>query len=68
MEMGTVAVCEGSHKLPGFKKFQDTYGEFDTEAQDGYEGTGWFTEAQCSKIRKKCNFKSTETHFLKFQK
>ena len=45
MEMGTVAVCEGSHKLSsGFKKFQETYGEFDTEAQDGYEGTGWFTE------------------------
>ena len=24
--------------------------------------------AQCSKIRKKCNFKSTKTHFLHFQK
>ena len=23
---------------------------------------------QCSKIRKKCNFKSTKTHFLQFQK
>ena len=24
--------------------------------------------AQCSKIRKKCNFKSSKTHFLQFQK
>ena len=44
MEMGTVAVCEGSHRLPGFKKFQDTYAELDTEAEKGFEGSGWFTE------------------------
>ena len=44
MEMGTVAVCDGSHKLPGFKKFQETYGSFDTEKEVGYEGSGWFCE------------------------
>jgi len=27
-----------------------------------------FTVAQCSKIRKKCNFKSSKTHSLQFQK
>ena len=25
-------------------------------------------KAQCPKIRKKCNFKSTKTHYLHFQK
>ncbi|XP_064628941.1 1-deoxypentalenic acid 11-beta-hydroxylase-like [Lineus longissimus] len=41
--MGTLAVCEGSHKLPEFKHFQETYGNFDAE-KEGLSGTGWFTE------------------------
>ena len=44
MEMGTVAVCEGSHRLATFDKFQATYGRLDTEAREGFQGTGWFTE------------------------
>ena len=44
MEMGTVAVCEGSHRLATFEQFQATYGRLDTEAKEGFQGTGWFTE------------------------
>ncbi|KAK3098393.1 hypothetical protein FSP39_019089 [Pinctada imbricata] len=43
VEMGTLAVCEGSNQLPGFRRFQETYGELDIEKED-MEGTGWFTE------------------------
>ncbi|XP_065830748.1 uncharacterized protein [Oscarella lobularis] len=43
LEMGTLAVVEGSHKLPGFKKFQSTYGNMDLEAEH-LQGSGWFTE------------------------
>ena len=31
-------------------------------------GGGRVGSTQCSKIGKKCNFKSTKTHFLPFQK
>jgi len=45
MEMGTLCVLQGSHKLNGpFGKFHQTYGNFDTEANPGFKGTGWFTE------------------------
>ena len=50
--MGTVAVCEGSHRLATFKKFQATYGRLDTEAEEGYQGTGWFTEDPAEISRK----------------
>ncbi|CAH1224423.1 Hypp1 [Branchiostoma lanceolatum] len=43
MEMGTLAVCEGSHKLRSFQHFQDTYGSLDIE-EAKLKGTGWFTE------------------------
>ncbi|XP_022289032.2 1-deoxypentalenic acid 11-beta-hydroxylase-like [Crassostrea virginica] len=43
VEMGTLAVCEGSNCLPSFRRLQDTYGELDME-REGVEGTGWFTE------------------------
>ncbi|KAH9525370.1 hypothetical protein Btru_001199 [Bulinus truncatus] len=43
LEMGVLAVCEGSNNLPGFQKFQSTYGQMDAEAV-GLKGTGWFTE------------------------
>lgn len=42
MSMGTLAVCEGSHNLPGFQRLQQTYGSMDVEAE-GLQGTGWFT-------------------------
>ncbi|GFS08008.1 phytanoyl-CoA dioxygenase [Elysia marginata] len=31
IEMGVLAVCEGSHRLPGFDHFQATYGNMDAE-------------------------------------
>jgi hypothetical protein len=40
-ELGALAVLEGSHRLPGFKKLQETYGELDVE-RDNFTGTGWF--------------------------
>eukprot|EP00117_Sycon_ciliatum_P049377 scpid68644/ scgid4501/ len=43
VEMGTLAVCEGSHRLPQFATFQETYGNFDVELGK-LQGTGWFTE------------------------
>ncbi|XP_048766849.1 uncharacterized protein LOC125673933 [Ostrea edulis] len=43
VEMGTLAVCEGSNSLPSFRKLQATYGELDME-KENVEGTGWFTE------------------------
>ena len=43
IEMGTLAVCEASHRLPALAKLRATYGEMDHE-RDGLDGTGWFTE------------------------
>ncbi|XP_005112039.2 1-deoxypentalenic acid 11-beta-hydroxylase [Aplysia californica] len=43
VEMGVLAVCEGSHRLPGFQKFQEKYGNMDAE-KENLQGTGWFTE------------------------
>jgi len=41
LELGALAVLQGSHRLPGFEKLQKTYGELDIE-KDNFEGTGWF--------------------------
>lgn len=43
VEMGTVAVCEGSHKLESFAPLRCTYGLLDHE-RDGLDGSGWFTQ------------------------
>ncbi|XP_020912949.1 uncharacterized protein LOC110250675 [Exaiptasia diaphana] len=43
MDMGTLAMCEGSHRLPEFSYFQETYGSMDLE-KEGVVGSGWFTE------------------------
>ncbi|GFO33479.1 hiv tat-specific factor 1 [Plakobranchus ocellatus] len=43
IEMGVLAVCEASHRLPEFSHFQATYGRMDAE-KVGLRGTGWFTE------------------------
>ncbi|EDO44135.1 predicted protein [Nematostella vectensis] len=43
MEMGSLAMCEGSHKLPSFDHFQDTYGSLDLD-KEGVVGSGWFSE------------------------
>lgn len=42
VEMGTLCMCEGSHKLATFKRFQETYGDLDIEAVN-LKGSGWFT-------------------------
>ncbi|MDA0991804.1 MAG: phytanoyl-CoA dioxygenase family protein [Verrucomicrobia bacterium] len=40
MEQGTLAVCVGSHKLDGFAKLRETYGNMDVDRD---HVTGWFT-------------------------
>ncbi|RUS71725.1 hypothetical protein EGW08_020507 [Elysia chlorotica] len=51
IEMGVLAVSEGSHRLPGFETFQATYGNMDAE-KVGLKGTGWFTEDPSEITRK----------------
>ncbi|MFW5682286.1 MAG: phytanoyl-CoA dioxygenase family protein [Phycisphaeraceae bacterium] len=41
VEQGTLAICEGSHRLEGFAKLRATYGKSDVDI-DGYQG--WFTK------------------------
>jgi len=41
-DLGALAMCEGSHRLPGFAHLQRTYGALDME-RDGLTGTGWLT-------------------------
>lgn len=41
LELGSLAVLAGSHRLPGFARLQATYGELDVEA-DAFTGSGWF--------------------------
>eukprot|EP00854_Cymbomonas_tetramitiformis_P004196 gene4196-5172_t len=43
VEMGSLAMLNGSHSLPGFQHLQATYGEMDCE-RVGLDGSGWFTE------------------------
>ena len=42
IEMGSLAMLEGSHALVDFEKLRSTYGEIDHE-KIGLSGTGWFT-------------------------
>ena len=46
VEMGTLAVCEGSHRLPSFAPLRQTYGKLDWE-KDHLDGSGWFTDVRC---------------------
>jgi hypothetical protein len=41
LELGALAVLRSSHRLPGFKHLQETYGNLDVE-KDNFTGTGWF--------------------------
>ena len=43
IELGALAVCSGSHRLPSFAKLRATYGTMDQES-DGLNGSGWFSE------------------------
>ncbi len=38
---GTLAICEGSHRLPGFQRLRETYGKIDVD-RDRTEG--WFNK------------------------
>jgi len=40
IEQGTLALCVGSHNLPGFQKLRDTYGKMDVDRD---RVGGWFT-------------------------
>jgi hypothetical protein len=57
LELGALAMCRGSHALPGFSKLQSTYAEVDTE-RDGLDGTGWFTNDpfEVSRMDPKCQW------------
>jgi ectoine hydroxylase-related dioxygenase (phytanoyl-CoA dioxygenase family) len=45
LELGALALYRGSHAAPGgLQRLRDTYGRLDTEAEPGYEGSGWYTE------------------------
>ena len=41
VEHGTLAICEASHRLDGFRKLRDTYGRMDVD-RDNVEG--WFSD------------------------
>ncbi len=43
LELGALAMCRGSHDLPGLARVRATYAAFDTEAEPGFEGSGWLT-------------------------
>ncbi|KAK3776715.1 hypothetical protein RRG08_005126 [Elysia crispata] len=51
IEMGVLAVCEASHRLPEFDHFQATCGNMDAE-KVSLKGTGWFTENPFEIIQK----------------
>ena len=36
-------MCRGSHALEGLAKVRETYARFDTEAEPGFEGSGWLS-------------------------
>lgn len=41
VDHGTLAICEGSHNLPGFQKLRETYGKMDVD-RDNVQG--WFSD------------------------
>jgi hypothetical protein len=60
-ELGALALCQGSHRLPGFEKLQHTYAEVDVE-RDKLAGTGWFTTDPwaVSKMDSHCQWRTTD--------
>ena len=45
LELGALAMYRGSHAAPGgLARLRATYGALDTEAEPGFEGTGWVSE------------------------
>jgi hypothetical protein len=49
IEQGTLALCLGSHKLPGFQKLRETYGKMDVDRD---RVTGWFSNDPLEITRK----------------
>lgn len=43
LDLGALALCRASHRLPGLRRLRETYGCFDTEAEAGFQGSGWLT-------------------------
>ena len=43
LELGALALCRGSHALPGLARVRATYGALDTEAEPRFEGSGWLS-------------------------
>lgn len=43
VEQGTLAVCEGSHRLEAFRRLHETYGRLDVD-RDRIADTGWLTD------------------------
>lgn len=44
-DMGSLAICEGSHRSDGFKRLRETYGKFDVDRDNikGDKNIGWFS-------------------------
>jgi len=59
IEQGTLALCLGSHKLPGFQKLRDTYGKMDVDRD---RVGGWFSTDPLE-ITSKFGGKWATTHF-----
>jgi len=60
VDMGTLAVVEGSNNDKKFNKLQETYGSCDLEAEN-VSGTGWFTEDPGEVETKfNCNWKTSD--------
>jgi hypothetical protein len=46
LELGALALYRGSHRAPGgLGRLRGTYGAFDTEAEPGFVGSGWYSES-----------------------
>jgi len=43
LELGSLAMLRGSQAAPSLARVRATYGAFDTEAEPGFEGSGWLT-------------------------
>eukprot|EP00928_Gymnodinium_smaydae_P081599 TRINITY_DN65085_c0_g1_i1.p1 TRINITY_DN65085_c0_g1~~TRINITY_DN65085_c0_g1_i1.p1 ORF type:complete len:405 (-),score=85.24 TRINITY_DN65085_c0_g1_i1:185-1360(-) len=43
LEVGALAILEGSHRSPAYARLRETYGSMDHEAV-GLDGSGWFSE------------------------
>ena len=43
LELGALAVLRSSHAAPGLARLRATYGALDSEAEPGFEGSGWLT-------------------------